>query len=333
MEFQQLEMFAALVEEGSVSRAANRVCRTAPAVSIALRKLEEEMGTSLFDRSARTNDRLTAAGKLLYSYATRILEMRKAATISVKDLLLDRGGTLRLGTHESVSLYVFPSLLSHFHEAHTGVTTELICGPSEFVLTALRAGTIDLAVVADVPDDPVFERHFLMQDELVLITNPRHRLASAKSIRVSDLANEFLLLQGIKSKLRDRIVQALKQNGTPFRIAAENVAIEGIKKMVADDLGIGFVPRMCIRNEVARGCLAALTVEDIRDQWSLWIVRRKNQQLPFAAQHFLETCLAIGESFERVMVESTTEQNEIESPTQANQRKRFRFELQKPIHC
>ena len=115
MEFQQLEMFAALVEEGSVSRAANRVCRTAPAVSIALRKLEEEMGTSLFDRSARTNDRLTAAGKLLYSYATRILEMRKAATNSVKDLLLERGGTLRLGTHESVSLYVFPSLLRHFH--------------------------------------------------------------------------------------------------------------------------------------------------------------------------------------------------------------------------
>jgi DNA-binding transcriptional LysR family regulator len=232
-----------------------------------------------------------------------------------------------------VSLYVFPSLLSHFHEAHTNVTTELICGPSEFVLTALRAGTIDLAIVADVPDDPVFERQFLMQDELVLITNPRHRLASAKSVRVRDLANEFLLLQGIKSKLRDRIVQALKQNATPFRIAAENVAIEGIKKMVADDLGIGFVPRMTIRNEVARGCLAALTVEDIRDQWSLWIVRRKNQQLPFAAQHFLETSLAIGESLERVMIESTTEQNEIENPTQANQRKRFRFELQKPIHC
>jgi DNA-binding transcriptional LysR family regulator len=291
------------------------------------------MGTSLFDRSARTNDRLTPAGKLLYSYTTRILEMRKAATISVKDLILDRGGTLRIGTHESVSLYVFPSLLQHFHEAHTTVSTELICGPSELVLTALRAGTIDLAVVADVPDDPVFERQFLLQDELVLITNPRHRLASAKSVRVRDLANEFLLLQGIKSKLRDRIVQTLKENDTPFRIAAENVAIEGIKKMVADNLGIGFVPRMCIRNEVARGSLAALRVDDIRNQWPLWLVRRKNQQLPFAAQHFFETCLVIGESLERVMVESTTEQNEIDSPSKANQRKRSRFELQKPIHC
>jgi DNA-binding transcriptional LysR family regulator len=90
-----------------------------------------------------------------------------------------------------VSLYVFPSLLRHFHEAHTTVTTELICGPSEFVLTALRAGTIDLAVVADVPDDPVFERQFLMRDELVLITNPRHRLASATSVRVRDLATNF----------------------------------------------------------------------------------------------------------------------------------------------
>jgi DNA-binding transcriptional LysR family regulator len=80
MEFQQLEMFAALIEEGTISRAAGRVCRTTPAVSIALRKLEEEIGVQIFDRSDRNHHTLTDAGKLLYSYATRILEMRRAAT-------------------------------------------------------------------------------------------------------------------------------------------------------------------------------------------------------------------------------------------------------------
>ena len=89
MEFQQLEMFVAVVEEGSVRRAAERVFRTAPAVSIALRKLEEELGVPLFDRSERNNHHLTPAGRSLYSYATRILYMRKEATAAIKELSLD----------------------------------------------------------------------------------------------------------------------------------------------------------------------------------------------------------------------------------------------------
>src|SRR4029079_8501872 len=121
MEFQQLEMFAALVEEGTVSRAANRVFRTAPAVSIALRKLEEEVGTTLFDRSTRSNQQLTPAGRLLYAYAVRILETRKAATLSIKNLISGGGERLRLGTHESLSLYVFPPLLRQFQQAHPTV--------------------------------------------------------------------------------------------------------------------------------------------------------------------------------------------------------------------
>src|SRR6266540_2264517 len=108
MEFQQLEMFAAVVEEGSVGRAADRVCRTPPAVSIALRKLEEEMGAALFDRSQRHNHQLTNLGTVLYSYATKILEMRKQATEAIRELTHSARGTLRVGTHESTSLYLLP---------------------------------------------------------------------------------------------------------------------------------------------------------------------------------------------------------------------------------
>src|SRR5262245_57926434 len=96
MEFQQLEMFAAVVEENSVSRAAERVCRTAPAVSIALRKLADEIGTPLFDRSARNYYQLTPAGSLLYSSATRILEMRREVTISIQRLAQRQSGTLHI---------------------------------------------------------------------------------------------------------------------------------------------------------------------------------------------------------------------------------------------
>jgi len=320
MEFQQLEMFAALVEEGTVTRAANRVFRTAPAVSIALRKLEEEVGTTLFDRSGRTEQQLTPAGRLLYTYAVRMLETRKAATLSIKNLISGGGERLRLGTHESVSLYVFPSLLRQFHEAHTTVTPEIVCGPSDRILTALRGRTIDLAVIADVLDDPGLDRQLIMRDELVLVTSPKHRLALEKSVAVRDLANEFLLVQGTRSKLRARIVQALKENDTPYRIGAENIAIEGIKRMVASDVGIGFVPHMCVREETARGELVALRVEDIPSQWDLWLVRNKDQHLSVAAHDFIKMCMGL-------------RQSEQDAAPKVNKREVLRFRPGKVMHC
>lgn len=291
MEFQQLEMFAAVVETGNISRAAERVCRTAPAVSIALRKLEEEMGVPLFDRTDRHHHQLTAAGKLLYSHTTRILEMRREATASVKDSIQGGGGNLRLGTHESTSLYLLPSLLQAFHETRPGVLTEVLCGNSERLLKALGRREIELALIADPPEEPELERHMVMQDELVLITSPAHRLAGSKQVQLGDLAGEFLLVQGTKSMLRERIVQALKESGTPFRLGVENIAIEAIKRMVAEGLGIGFVPLMCVREEATRGELVTIKVDGVRNEWSLWLVRRKDHSLSAAAQAFVKVSL------------------------------------------
>ncbi len=206
MEFQQLEMFAALVEEGSVSRAAERVCRTPPAVSIAMRKLEDEMGAPLFDRAERQHQELTSTGKVLYSYATRLLQMRREAISSLKDLQ-GQTGTLRLGTHESTSLYLLPSLLNSFNRRHAGIKTEVVCGPAERLLRALDNRAIELALIGDAPENEKLERHLIKQDELVLITNPAHRLAGMKQVEVRDLAGEFLIVQGTKSMLRARIVK------------------------------------------------------------------------------------------------------------------------------
>src|SRR5260370_36953776 len=125
MEFQQLEMFAAVVEEGSVSRAAGRVCRTAPAVSIALRKLEEEMGAPLFDRSERHNYRLTASGKILYSFATRILEMRKEPTSAVSEISRGGRGPLTIIPPKTPSRFLVPSFLLPPTDSHPRRSTEV----------------------------------------------------------------------------------------------------------------------------------------------------------------------------------------------------------------
>ena len=329
MEFQQLEMFVAVMETGNLRRAAERVFRTAPAVSIALRKLEEEMGTPLFDRSERGKYRLTASGKLLYSCATRILAMRSEVTASIRDLAKDRRGNLRLGTHESLSLYLLPSLMHTFNEAHPGVKTEVVCSNSERLLEALANGTIELALLGDAPDEPQLERHFIMRDELVLITSPGHRLAGLNQVHVRDLAGEFLIVQGTKSMLRERIVQAFHESETPFNVSVENIAIEAIKRMVAEGLGVGFVPLMCVREELAHDKLAVLQVEGVRNEWNLWLAWRKNNALSRTAQVFVD--ISIGKMESGGDDRQTAQRGELKKNSTQNQT--FVVHPRRLIHC
>ena len=97
MELMQLEMFVAMVEERSVVKTAKRVCRTPPAVSMALRKLEQEAGTPLFDRSRRYDHRLTPAGKLLWGYARDLISLRNEAVSALRSIGQANPGEVRLG--------------------------------------------------------------------------------------------------------------------------------------------------------------------------------------------------------------------------------------------
>jgi DNA-binding transcriptional LysR family regulator len=286
MEFQQLEMFAAVVEEGSIARAAQRVCRTGAAVSIALKKLEEEMVTPLFERGDRNSHQLTSSGQLLYEHARQILELRREAETAVKQSAHDV--TLRIGTHESTSLYLLPCLMSRLTESHADITTEVVCGTSDKLLTALANRAIELALIGDAPGGNELDTHLLKRDELVVIAKPDHRLAKRQHISVEDLRDEHLIVQGTKSQLRERIVHGLRAAKIPFNFGVENVGIEAIKRMVMNGLGIGFVPRMCVSEEVLNERLVALTVSDLRTDWNISLVWRKDHTLSRLAREFIE---------------------------------------------
>jgi len=286
MEFQQLEMFAAVVEEGSISRAAQRVCRTGAAVSIALKKLEEEMVTPLFERGDRNSHQLTASGRSLYEHARRILDLRREAETAVKRSSNDV--TLRIGTHESTSLYLLPSLMVHLSETHPEIKTEIICGNADKLLLALANRAIELALIGDAPTDPELDTYMVRREELVVIAKPNHRLATRRQISVKDLRDEYLIVQGTRSVLRERIVQALRASKIPFNFGVENVGIEAIKRMVINGLGVGFVPTMCVSEEVINGKLVALKVADLRTDWNISMVWRKDHSLSRIARDFVD---------------------------------------------
>ena len=292
----QLEMFVAVVEEGSVRAAAERVLRTQPAVSIAMSKLEREFETPLFDRSRRHEYRLTQVGETLYNYATRMLNLRREAVSAVSDVRNLRLGRLRIGANESISLHVLPRLAQSFLTAHPGIRMEVKCEGSKNLLSDLKDRNLDLALISFRPEDKDVDAKFVMQDELVLITPPSHALAARGRITIQDLSEESLLVMDVseRSPWHRKIADAFVRCKAPLNLSVENAPIEAIKKMVGIGLGVAFVPQIAISEERARGELAVVEVEGLHLERQVWLVRRRAVQSP-AARAFVECASSFGE--------------------------------------
>jgi DNA-binding transcriptional LysR family regulator len=296
MELMQLEMFVAVVEEGSVRDAAERVFRTQPAVSIAVSKLEREFELPLFDRSKRHEYRLTQAGEALYAHAKRMLSLRSETVSVVGDIRNLRLGRLRIGANESISRHLLPKLAQSFLAEYSGIRMEVKCERSKSLLANLKDRKLDLALLSFRPEDKELDAKFIMQDELVLITSPTHPFASKRRVHMKDLGEESLMLMDVSepSPWHRKIDDAFIQFKAPLHLTVENAPIEAIKKMVAIGLGVGFVPLMSVGEEEARGELAVVEVDGLHLERSVWLVRRWAIQSS-AAKAFMQTAVAFGE--------------------------------------
>ncbi|HET6929252.1 MAG TPA: LysR family transcriptional regulator [Candidatus Acidoferrum sp.] len=314
MELMQLEMFVAVVEEGSVRRASERVFRTQPAVSIGVRKLEGEFGAPLFDRSKRNSFRLTQAGESLYRYARKMLSLRNEAASELEEIAKLRAGRLAIGANESGCLYVVPRLTQAYLKKYPGVRLELKCERSEDLLASLKARRLDVALVSFRPNDPELESAFLMEDELVLIAAATSPLGRRGRAEFRDLAVEPVLMMDISqpSPWHKRVADEFVRNKIALHLQVENAPIETIKKMVTLGLGVGFVPLLCVTDEVQRGELTTVEVGGFREIRSVWLVRRWAQQSAMA-QAFMEVAseLEAGFAMSSAVVQQKTKANKV----------------------
>jgi DNA-binding transcriptional LysR family regulator len=296
MELMQLEMFVAVVEEGSVRGAAERVLRTQPAVSIAMSKLEREFEAPLFDRPKRQEYRLTPVGEALYQQAKRMLGLRNETVSTIADIRNLRIGRVRIGANESISLHLVPKLAQSFLTGHSGIRLEVKSDRSKNLLVDLKERKLDLALVSFEPEDNELDAKFVMQDELVLITSPTHAFARRGRVHIKDLSEEAVMVMDVSepSPWHRKVSEAFVQVKAPMHLAVENAPIETIKKMVAIGLGVSFVPLLSVGDERARGELAVVEVDGFHLERSVWIVGRRAVQSP-AAKAFLQTAVAFGE--------------------------------------
>jgi DNA-binding transcriptional LysR family regulator len=288
MDLAQLEMLLATVEAGGVQKAAARVFRTQPAVSMALRKLEREIGSPLFDRSTRGAYVLTPQGEILYQCAKKLLRVRDEALKEIRSLQDLQSGRLRIGANESTGNYLLPQLIRTFHQRHPNIKVEIYRNNSASLLNDVKEDLVDLALVSFLPDDKEIEDTPMMNDPLVLITSMKHPLREKRRVHIRDLAGEKFIAHAVQTPSRTRVIEAFRQFETRLTISMEISSLETIKRLVAMGVGLAFVPWMCVREETERGEVARVPVEGFGHERTLFMIRRKAHAHTPASIEFLK---------------------------------------------
>jgi DNA-binding transcriptional LysR family regulator len=285
MDLNELQVFQTVAREKSFSRAAEKLFRTQPAISMSVRKLEDWAGEPLFVRGSRAG-RLTGAGELLLEYAERMLNLREDARRGVDDLRGLRRGRLSLGVNES-SIHALLPAFARFRKLHPDIKITIVRTSSHEIPTLLVNYKLDLGVVSFVPRDTKLTAIPFFKDKLTLIVHPGHRLAKRRSVDISDLGKEVFVAHIVDSQHRWKVIQLFERHHIPLNREVELPTIESIKRFVEMGMGIAIVPSMCVRHEVSRGDLADLRIKQLNIPRRLYLVHRREEKLSHTAQALL----------------------------------------------
>jgi DNA-binding transcriptional LysR family regulator len=291
MDFDQLETFLEVARLSSFSRAAEKRFRTQPAISAQIRAIEEEVGAKLLDRSGG-KVALTAAGKIFQKYAEETVQSRRNVLTMIAEMERVPGGEIVVGANEGTCMYVLPEVFSHFKKQYPAVGVSVRRLESAGVLESVIDHSVDFGVVSLPVNDKRLTVVPIHRDELVLICAPGHPLAKGKSVTVEEVAR-FPLLVPKFGKTREAIEDLFSQRNLTSNISMELDSSELLKRFAAADVGVGFIARSNVLEDVKSKSLVALNLADAQIKRDLALVFRKDKALSRAALAFIEIAVKL----------------------------------------
>ena len=290
MELNELQVLQAVAAERSFSRAAIRLHRTQPAVSQAIRRLEDELGERLFDRSSK-GGRLTEAGTILLDYAERLTRLKDAAEGAVRELQELRRGRVVIGVNEA-AVHVLLPIVVQFREAYPHAQVEMRRVQSRQIPSEVLNRSLDFGLVTFPPGERGLLSVPLGVDELVMLTHPTHPLARRRQVTMEEFGRQTVIAHNDPSPRRERVLRLFEQKHAPINIQMSLPSLDGIKRAVEMNLGVALLPRRCALSEIARKQLAAVRVPQLRVPRSLRLLYRQTGESSHAANAFLKAAQA-----------------------------------------
>lgn len=282
MDLRQLKFFLGVAGCESFTKAAEQLHIAQPALSIAIKKLEEELEVLLFNRKDRKIS-LTAEGEALLLHAQGILRSVSNAKQEIADLRGLLKGEVRVGLTPMLSSFFFPKIIASFKQSHPGLRISISGDSAWNIQRKIESGELDIGVIAgEVPEG--LDSHHLLREEIVACVYPGHPFAGRRKVALRELLGEPLLHYQEGYHLRELIDELCAREGITPAVVAESNLFSLIRSLVKEKLGLAFFLRMV----VARDSEVAAVSSEPPLYMNLHIAWKKNSYLSRANRAFID---------------------------------------------
>jgi DNA-binding transcriptional LysR family regulator len=285
MNLAELQVFLAIASERSFSRAAGKLHRTQPAVSQALKRLEDDLGERLIERTSK-DGRLTAAGRVLHDYAVRLMRLAEEADSAVRELRDLRRGRVLIGANEG-TVHSLLGLIARCREKHPGVHVDVRRVHARNIGVEVAQGSLDFGLLTFHPSERGLGTIVVDVDDIALLVAPGHPFAARRVVHIAEVGRQPVVAHNESSPARERVLRIFEQRNAPLNIAVSLPSLDAIKSAVSMGVGVAILPRRCAVAETARGELVAVRVPELKLRRQVRLVYRKIGEHSHAARAFL----------------------------------------------
>lgn len=247
----QLRSFYAAAKLGSITKAAEELLVTPSAVTLQIKQLEENTGVRLLFRAGNSM-RLTDAGSAVYERVRKIFEDIHSLEVFIADISKGKSGVLKIGCSETAAIYVMPTLIKAFKNAHPGITFVIDRGPNEDMVRSLLNHKNELLVVRYRPDDKRLKMRYMGKKEIILIAANESVLLRKDMVSIAELSKVPLIVPIKGSATREIVLDHLKKFKVSPQVVIESSSIALTKKLVREDEGLSFLCRDAVQDDLLK---------------------------------------------------------------------------------
>lgn len=248
MNLRDLKYLIAVAKHKSFSKAAKESFISQPALSMQLKKLEEELGVELFERNNKSV-MITDIGEKILHHAEFIIQKEKEIKEIAQESISPFMGDLKIGAFPTISPYILPRIVPKLHEDLPQLKTYLIEEKTEVLLSKLKNGELDAAFIALPINSESFEYKIVLEDPFYLAVSHKHKLAHKTSVTENDLKDECLLLLDEGHCLRDQALDICTTTGICENQDFRATSLETLRQMVAANVGATLIPEIARRED------------------------------------------------------------------------------------
>ncbi len=282
MNLKRLEYFCQLAAHGNFTRAAHKVGIAQPALTVAIQKLEQEVGLKLINRADK-HSLLTAEGEVLYKLATQLLSQAKQVELELEELKDLERGTIRFGVSAMMGSYYFPQILTEFKQKYPRIKIHLMDQGTAALEKMLLNSELELALVRGDLENPQLRYTQLINEEIVAGMASSHPLATEQTISLTQFCQQPLVLFHEGYFLREVVSQYSKKNHLTLDVRMETNLIELQKSLVRNEVGITTCLSRILQNE----CHMTSIPFEPKIEFKLSLAWKKNHYLSKASKVFM----------------------------------------------